>query len=158
MCRHRVRPPLLLAALILLGPCAALAQVAPPLDTSPVARKDAPSALPDGWWEPGPIMEIYVRSYRVSDGDGKGDLRGVTAKLPYLAALGVKGIWLTPVFRSQDHDHGYAVTDYRSVDPDLGTLADLDALLAAAHARGIGVVLDYAANHSARTHPAFVRS
>jgi alpha-amylase len=100
-------------------------------------------------------MQIYVRSYRDTDGDGKGDLRGILEKLDYLSGLGVKGLWLTPIFRSQDKDHGYSVTDYRAVDADLGTMADFDELIEAAHALGMGVVLDYPANHSSRKHPAF---
>ncbi len=129
----------------------------PAVDVSPVAAADPGSTLPATWVE-GPFAEIYVRGYRDSDGDGVGDLRGLTERLDYLQALGVSGIWLMPVTASQDHDHGYAVTDYRAVEPDYGSLADLDALLAAAHARGIGVILDYVMNHSAYQNPLFVNA
>jgi len=99
-----------------------------------------------------------VRSYQDSDGDGQGDLRGILQRLDYLQGLGVKGLWLSPVMKSEDHDHGYAVEDYRDIETAFGSRADLDALLAQAHARGIGVILDYVINHSAATHPLFVNS
>jgi glycosidase len=118
---------------------------------------DPGSALPAGW-QNGAFMEIFVRSYRDSDGDGIGDLRGLTAQLDYLQDLGVTGIWLMPVTKSQDHDHGYAVTDYRDIESQYGSLADLDELLRQAHARGIGVILDYVMNHSAAQNPLFVNS
>ena len=109
-------------------------------------------------WEQGATMEIFVRSYADSDGDGQGDLRGLIAKLDYLKDLGVRSLWLLPITRSQDGDHGYAVADYRAIEPAYGTLADFDELLRQAHARGIGVKLDYVMNHSAATHPAFVNA
>lgn len=123
-------------------------------DTSAVAVADPGSSLPTDWRD-GPFMEIFVRAYKDSNGDGVGDLQGLISKLDYLQALGIKGIWLMPIYPNQDGDHGYAVTDYRNVASDYGSLADLDALLAAAHARGIGVILDYVMNHSAAQHPAF---
>jgi len=100
-------------------------------------------------------MQIFVRSYQDSDGDGQGDLRGLIARLDYLQQLGVSGLWLMPISASQDGDHGYAVTNYRSIEAAYGNLADLDELLQQAHARGIGVVLDYVINHSAAQHPLF---
>ncbi|MGB4020942.1 MAG: alpha-amylase family glycosyl hydrolase, partial [Limnohabitans sp.] len=100
-------------------------------------------------------MEIFVRSWRDSNGDGIGDLNGLTQSLDHLQDLGVKGIWLMPITTSADHDHGYATTDFRNIDPDYGTLADFDALIKAAHARGIGVIMDYVLNHSASDHPFF---
>jgi alpha-amylase len=109
-------------------------------------------------WQRGAFMEIYVRGYNDSDGDGHGDLRGLINKLDYLRDLGITGIWLMPVTRSQDHDHGYAVTDYRDIEVAYGSLADLDELLRQAHARGIGVILDYVMNHSAGQHPLFLNS
>ncbi len=103
-------------------------------------------------------MQIFVRSYQDSDGDGIGDLRGLISRLDYLRDLGVRGLWLLPIQRSQDGDHGYAVSDYRGVEPAYGNLGDVDELLRQAHARGIGVVLDYVINHSAAQHPLFQAS
>ncbi len=103
-------------------------------------------------------MQIFVRSYQDSDGDGIGDLRGLISRLDYLKDLGVGGIWLMPVTKSQDGDHGYAVADYRDIEPAYGKLADLDELIKQAHARGIGVILDHVMNHSAGQHPLFVNA
>ncbi|TXH53553.1 MAG: alpha-amylase [Burkholderiaceae bacterium] len=129
----------------------------PSFDTSAVAAADA-GGMPNADWRAGPFAEIFVRGYQDSDGDGIGDLKGLTNRLDYLKDLGVTGIWLMPITRSQDHDHGYAVSDYRNVEPAYGSLDDLNALVAQAHARGIGVVLDYVMNHSAAQHPAFVNA
>ncbi len=111
-------------------------------------------ALPEEWHH-GAFMEIFVRSWRDSNGDGIGDLKGLTQSLDHLQDLGVKGIWLMPITASADHDHGYATTDFRAIDPDYGTLADFDDLIKAAHARSIGVIMDYVLNHSAADHPFF---
>ena len=129
----------------------------PTVDTRPIVANDPGSTLP-AQWHTGVLMEIYVRGYKDSNGDGTGDLQGVTQSLDYLKDLGISGIWLMPVTKSQDHDHGYAVTDYRDIEPQYGTLADFDELLREAHARGIGVIVDYVINHSAAQHPAFVNS
>ena len=129
----------------------------PAIDLSAIAATDPGSRLPAGW-QHGAFMEIFVRGWRDSDGDGIGDLRGVTQSLDYLRDLGIKGIWLMPITRSADGDHGYAVTDFRNLEPAYGTLADLDDLLREAHARGIGVIMDYVINHSAASHPLFVES
>ena len=112
------------------------------------------SPLPEGW-QHGAFMEVFVRAYQDSDGDGIGDLKGLTARLDYLQALGIKGLWLMPITRSEDHDHGYAVTDYRDIEPAYGSRADLDELLKQAHARGIGVIMDYVINHASSAHPFF---
>ncbi|MEO8160509.1 MAG: alpha-amylase family glycosyl hydrolase, partial [Arenimonas sp.] len=122
---------------------------------APVPARVTASVLPEGW-QHGAFAEIYVRGYQDSDGDGIGDLNGLTARLDYLQALGVRGLWLMPVTRSGDHDHGYSVEDYRDIEPAFGTLADFDELLAQAHARGIGVIVDYVINHSAASHPLFL--
>jgi glycosidase len=124
------------------------------LDTRPVAATQRTSALEPGW-EHGAFMEIFVRAWRDSNGDGIGDLKGVTQSLDYLQALGIRGIWLMPVTKNADGDHGYATTDFRDIAPEYGTLADFDELLREAHRRGIGVVMDYVINHSAATHPFF---
>jgi alpha-amylase len=134
----------------------ALAQGAS-VDTRPVSAIHGASALAPGW-QNGAFMEIFVRAYRDSDGDGIGDLRGLIQSLDYLRDLGIKGIWLMPVNPSADRDHGYATTDYRAIEPAYGSLADFDELLKQAHARGIGVIIDYVINHSAASHPLFVDS
>jgi glycosidase len=129
----------------------------PAVDVSSVAAADPGSTLPAGW-QKGAFMQIFVRSYQDSDGDGIGDLKGLTQRLDYLKDLGVTGLWLMPVTRSQDADHGYAVSDYRNIERAYGSLADFDELLREAHARGIGVIIDYVINHSAATNPLFVNS
>lgn len=129
----------------------------PVVNTSAITKNDPGSKLNDQWRQ-GPFMEIYVRGYQDSNGDGVGDLPGLIQRLDYLKDLGIKGIWLMPISQSEDKDHGYAVKDYRDIETQYGTLADLDELLKQAHARGIGVILDYVMNHSANTHPAFINS
>ena len=126
-----------------------------PTDIGPVAVLNRDNGLPQDWQRKGVFIEILVRAYQDSNGDGIGDLNGVTARLDYLKALGVSGIWLMPIFKSADHDHGYAVVNYREIEPDYGTLADFDRLLAEAHQRGIGVIVDYVINHSSAEHPLF---
>lgn len=101
------------------------------------------------------VYQVYPRSFADSDGDGVGDLPGITAHLDHLAWLGVDAIWLSPIFRSPMRDFGYDVSDHRAVDPVFGTLDDLDELLAAAHRLGIRVLLDYVPNHVSSDHPWF---
>ena len=107
---------------------------------------------------PGIIYQIYPRSFADSNGDGIGDLNGITARLDYLADLGIDAIWLSPFYPSPDFDYGYDVSDYCAVDPKHGTLADFDRLLAEAHARQIRVVIDLVLNHTSNQHPWFVES
>jgi len=126
------------------------------IDVSPVAAKPAASPLSANWSRSANIIEIFVRSYKDSNGDGIGDLKGLTGQLDYLKSLGITGIWLMPVYPSADHDHGYAVSDYRAVDPDYGTMADFETLVAEAHKRGIGIIMDYVMNHSANDNPIFL--
>ena len=103
----------------------------------------------------GVYYQVFVRSFHDADGDGIGDLRGLTARLPYLAGLGVTGLWLTPIHPSPTY-HGYDVTDYRAVHPDFGTLADFLVFVSAAHRHGLRVVLDLVVNHTSDRHPWFV--
>ncbi|MFM2287018.1 MAG: alpha amylase, putative, amy13F, partial [Pseudomonadota bacterium] len=138
------------AALALLGNATA------GIDTSAVSAAPTDSGLPADWASHANFIEIYVRGYQDSNGDGIGDLQGLVSRLDYLQAQGYTGLWLMPIFRSADHDHGYAVEDYRSIEPDYGTLGDFDQLVAAAHARGMAVILDYVMNHAASTHPLFL--
>ena len=107
------------------------------------------------WWRNAVIYQVYVRSFSDSDGDGVGDLPGITARLEHLRDLGVDGLWITPFYTSPQHDHGYDVADYRDVDPLFGSLADADALLARAHELGLKVIFDIVPNHSSSAHPWF---
>ncbi|RDE04548.1 alpha-amylase family glycosyl hydrolase [Sphingomonas aracearum] len=110
------------------------------------------------WWETGTIYQIYPRSFQDSDGDGIGDLPGIERRLDYVAALGVEAIWLSPIFPSPMADFGYDVADYVGIEPMFGTLADFDRLLAAVHARGLKLILDFVPNHSSDRHRWFVES
>jgi alpha-glucosidase len=110
------------------------------------------------WWERGVVYQVYPRSFQDSDGDGIGDLAGIEARLDYIAALGVDAIWLSPIFPSPMADFGYDVADFCDVEPMFGTLADFDRLLAACHARGLKLLLDFVPNHSSDQHPWFIES
>ena len=134
--------------------CAATAQVK--TDISAVSVKSPSSPLPRDWVKTAAFMEIFVRSYKDSNGDGIGDLKGLISQLDYLKDLGVTGLWLMPIGPSADHDHGYAQEDYRSIAPEYGTMADFELLLHEAHKRGIGVIIDFVVNHSANTNPLFL--
>ena len=107
------------------------------------------------WWRSAVIYQVYPRSFADSDGDGMGDLRGITDRLPHLADLGVDAIWLSPFYLSPQHDAGYDVADYRQVDPRFGTLADFDAMTAEAHRLGLRVIVDVVPNHTSQDHPWF---
>ncbi|KRF12928.1 glycoside hydrolase family 13 protein [Nocardioides sp. Soil796] len=109
----------------------------------------------EAWWRHAVCYQVYVRSFADSDGDGIGDLPGITSRLPYLAELGVDAVWITPFYTSPQHDHGYDVADYRDVDPLFGKLADLDTLLEQAHAHGIRVIVDLVPNHTSEDHEWF---
>ncbi len=106
------------------------------------------------WWNKTVFYEIFVRSFYDSNGDGKGDFNGITAKLDYLKSLGISGIWLMPINPSPSY-HGYDVTDYYNVNPDYGTLDDFKNLLNEAHKRGIKVIIDFVLNHTSNQHPWF---
>jgi alpha-amylase len=123
-------------------------------DLGAVPAQPSPSALPADWHH-GAFMQVYVRGYKDSDGDGRGDLNGLISQLDYLQDLGIRGLWLMPVTQSEDRDHGYAVTNYRAIETDYGSMADFDRLLLEAHKRGMGVVMDYVINHSSSQHPLF---
>jgi alpha-glucosidase len=115
----------------------------------PIAPADQP------WWREAVTYQVYVRSFADSDGDGVGDLPGITSRLPYLRDLGVDALWITPFYTSPQHDHGYDVADYRDVDPRFGTLDDADALLARARELGLKVIVDLVPNHTSSEHAWF---
>jgi alpha-glucosidase len=110
------------------------------------------------WWRHAVFYEIYPRSFQDSNGDGIGDLNGITQRLDYLADLGVDAVWITPFYPSPQVDFGYDVSDYENVDPQFGTLADFDRLIREAHRRRIRVVIDFVLNHTSDQHPFFVAS
>ena len=110
------------------------------------------------WWNDAVIYQIYPRSFADSDGDGIGDLAGVSEHLDYLHSLGVDAIWLSPFYLSPQADAGYDVADYRQVDPLFGTLEDFDRMLVAAHGRGLRVIVDMVPNHTSSAHEWFVRA
>ncbi len=108
------------------------------------------------WWEDAVFYQVYPRSFRDSNGDGIGDLKGITKQLDYIAQLGVDALWLSPFYPSPQVDAGYDVSDYCDVDPQFGTLADFDELLSQAHARGLKVTIDIVPNHCSNQHPWFL--
>lgn len=110
------------------------------------------------WWERGVIYQIYPRSFQDSDGDGIGDLAGIEARLDHVARLGVDAIWLSPIYPSPMADFGYDVADYCGIEPVFGDLAAFDRLIAAAHARGLKLILDFVPNHTSDQHPWFTES
>ena len=117
-----------------------------------VHAADSPDAP---WWRDAVIYQIYPRSWADADGDGIGDLPGITARLPYLRDLGVDAVWLSPFYVSPMHDAGYDVADYRDIDPRFGTLADADAMIATAHDLGLKVLVDLVPNHTSSEHEWF---
>ncbi|UNT00073.1 glycoside hydrolase family 13 protein [Streptomyces tubbatahanensis] len=123
-----------------------------PLTTPAPPSSPAPAG---SWWRDAVIYQIYVRSFSDSDGDGLGDLPGITARLDHVADLGADAVWLTPFYASPMADGGYDVADYRAVDPRFGTLQDADRLLARAHALGLRVLMDIVPNHTSETHTWF---
>ncbi|MFI8522939.1 glycoside hydrolase family 13 protein [Promicromonospora sukumoe] len=127
--------------------------------TAPITTSDLTAGAPvhtvagnGEWWRDAVIYQVYPRSFADGDGDGTGDLPGVTSKLDHLAQLGVDAVWLSPFYRSPQKDAGYDVADYRDIDPLFGTLADFDEMLAGAHERGLKVIVDLVPNHSSDQH------
>lgn len=110
------------------------------------------------WWKEAVIYQIYPRSFQDSNGDGIGDLNGITMHLDYLKKLGIDVIWLSPVYKSPNDDNGYDISDYRDIMTEFGTMEDFDRMLAAAHERGIKIVMDLVVNHSSDEHKWFIES
>ncbi|MEU4394176.1 glycoside hydrolase family 13 protein [Kribbella sp. NPDC023855] len=109
----------------------------------------------DEWWRSAVVYQVYPRSFADADGDGTGDVNGIRARLPYLAELGIDALWISPWYPSPLLDGGYDVSDYRDINPEFGTLADADALIAEAHALGLRILIDLVPNHCSWEHPWF---
>ncbi|TCC64412.1 glycoside hydrolase family 13 protein [Kribbella pittospori] len=109
----------------------------------------------DDWWRSAVVYQVYPRSFADANGDGTGDVNGIRARLPYLADLGIDAIWISPWYPSPLLDGGYDVSDYRDINPEFGTLADADALIAEAHALGLRILIDLVPNHCSWEHPWF---
>ena len=131
-----------------------------PASTAPLPGPDAGTAVHEApeWWRDAVVYQVYPRSFADSDGDGMGDLPGITSRLPHLRDLGVDAIWLSPFYTSPQKDGGYDVADYTDVDPRFGSLADADALIARAHELGLRVIVDIVPNHSSDQHELFRRA
>ena len=109
------------------------------------------------WWKESIVYQIYPRSFKDSNGDGIGDLNGITEKMDYLEKLGVNVVWLSPVYQSPNDDNGYDISDYCAIMTEFGTMEDFDRMLAAAHEHGIKIVMDLVVNHTSDEHPWFYR-
>jgi alpha-glucosidase len=137
--------------------CALLAFAFTPL-LSAQAASGAGARSNLSWWKNAVIYEIYPRSFQDSNGDGIGDLNGIASRLDYLQKLGIDAIWLTPIYPSPQVDFGYDISDYENIDSQYGTLADFDRLVAEAHKRHIGIIMDLVLNHTSDQHPWFRES
>ncbi len=139
--------------------CVSLLRTAVPAFTqrasSPLAQR---ASYSNDWWKTAVLYEIYPRSFADTNGDGIGDLNGITEHLDYLRELGVDGIWIAPFFPSPQVDFGYDITDYRGIDPQFGNMADFDRLMVEAKKRNIHVLLDFVVNHTSDKHPWFTES
>jgi alpha-glucosidase len=122
------------------------------------AGRQSQQAANDPWWKHAVIYEIYPRSFQDSNGDGVGDINGITQRLDYLHDLGVDAIWITPMYPSPQIDFGYDIADYTAIDPQYGAMADFDRLVKEAKARNIRVIMDFVANHTSDQNPWFIES
>jgi alpha-glucosidase len=124
----------------------------------PPSSSTHPQNRADEWWKHAVVYEIYPRSFQDSNGDGVGDIKGITSRLDYLQDLGIDAIWITPMYPSPGVDYGYDISDYTAIDPEYGTMADFDHLVAEAKKRNIHVIMDYVINHTSDQHAWFKES
>lgn len=120
--------------------------------------KPEPSAGSEKWWKEAIVYQIYPRSFKDSDGDGVGDLKGIISRLDYLKSLGIDVVWINPIYQSPNYDNGYDISDYRAIQPEFGTMDDFDQLLDGLHQRNIKLVMDLVVNHSSHEHAWFRQS
>ncbi len=145
------------ATALFLG-AAALAAGGQNARVKPAAQSKSTASSEQNWWKNAVLYEVYPRSFQDTNGDGIGDLNGITRRLDYLKELGVDAIWLTPVYPSPQVDFGYDISDYEDIDPQYGTLADFDRLIAEANKRHIRVIMDMVMNHTSDQHKWFLES
>lgn len=115
-------------------------------------KKETESSYDKQWWKEAVVYQLYPRSFKDSDGDGIGDLKGIISKLDYVKSLGVDVIWLNPIYSSPNDDNGYDISDYRNIMTDFGTMQDFDELLKEMHKRKLKLVMDMVLNHSSDEH------
>jgi oligo-1,6-glucosidase len=128
-------------------------------NTSPKTNTDNTTAINEKkWWKEAIVYQLYPRSFKDSDGDGIGDLKGIISKLDYIKSLGITAVWLNPIYSSPNDDNGYDISDYRNIMKDFGTMDDFNALLKGMHERGIKLVMDLVVNHSSDEHEWFKQS
>jgi alpha-glucosidase len=123
-------------------------EIAKPAATTSIAITNSDSAGKDKWWKHAVFYEIYPRSFADARDTGMGDIKGITSKLDYLKDLGVGAIWITPCYPSPQVDFGYDISDYETVAPEYGTMADFDQLVAEARKRDIKIIMDFVLNHT----------
>ena len=145
---------------LLLGLCAATIAVAssPMVLAQDAGQKSGAASDSKPWWQSAVFYEIYPRSFKDSNGDGIGDINGITSKLDYLKDLGIDAVWITPCYPSPQVDFGYDISDYCAIAPEYGTMADFDNLVAEAKKRNIKIVMDFVVNHTSDKHPWFTAS
>ncbi|MBI2731248.1 MAG: alpha-glucosidase [Sphingobacteriales bacterium] len=127
-------------------------------NNTPEKKETVADSLNRKWWKEAVVYQIYPRSFKDSDGDGVGDLKGIISKLDYIKSLGVTAVWLNPIYSSPNDDNGYDISDYRNIMKDFGTMDDFNALLKGMHDRGIKLVMDIVVNHSSDEHEWFKQS
>ena len=114
--------------------------------------------MKEKWWQRSTVYQIYPRSFQDSNGDGIGDLPGITSRLEYIRELGADAVWLSPIYKSPNDDNGYDISDYQDIMTEFGTMADFDEMLEKAHSLGLKIVMDLVVNHSSDEHKWFVES
>jgi len=152
-CKCITLPFIVIAALMIV--CKTSHALSIPVQTEPVTVK---TGIKQAWWKHAVIYEIYPRSFQDSNGDGVGDIKGIIKRLDYLHELGIDAIWLTPIYPSPQVDFGYDISNYEAIDPQYGTMADFDKLVAEAKKRNIRILMDMVLNHTSDKHPWFLES
>nr|WP_083382056.1 alpha-glucosidase [Flavobacterium commune] len=128
------------------------------LSTNPITAQENKAATDSKWWKEAVVYQIYPRSFKDSDGDGIGDLKGIISKLDYVKSLGIDAVWLNPIYTSPNDDNGYDISNYREIMADFGTMEDFDLLLKEMHKRNIKLIMDLVVNHSSDEHEWFKQS